>query len=272
MNPDETRLKQDPESGSTRVRLLSFNIAAGTATGKYREYVTRSWRQVLPHSERTVSLEAAAEVIEDYDLVALQETDSGSLRSGFINQTRFLAHHAGFPYWSHQSNRKVGKLAYPGNGFLSRFEPFEVTEHRLPGAIPGRGALWMHLGTPDAPLFVVVLHLALGRRARTQQLQFIADELAGHPHAVVMGDMNTELDSPEMQRFIDTTEMATSSDDLWTYPSWEPQRGIDHILVTRDLKLENVEVVPTDCSDHCAISAELILPAGFPLPEEQAEE
>lgn len=248
-----------------RLRLLTFNIAAGTATGRYREYLTHSWRQVLPYSERTENLEAAASLVADYDVVGLQETDSGSLRSGYINQTKFLARHADFPYWSHQSNRKVGTLAYPGNGFLSRFKPSSVTEHRLPGAIPGRGALWMDLGEGDGALSVVVLHLALGRRARMQQLQFIARELETQPRAVVLGDMNTVLSSPEMQDFVTRTGYQVPEGALHTYPSWQPQRAIDHILVSPGLEIESARVVPANCSDHCALAVDLRLPADLKL-------
>ncbi len=99
---------------------MSFNIQAGTSTTRYHHYVTHSWRQVLPHSQRVENLDAIAELVTPYDMVALQEVDTGSLRSGFINQSRYLANHSDMPFWCHQSNRKVGAVAYAGNGFLRR--------------------------------------------------------------------------------------------------------------------------------------------------------
>ena len=88
---------QPTESAGTqrrRVRLLSFNIQAGTSTARYHHYVTHSWRQVLPHTQRVANLDAIAGLVAPFDMIALQEVDSGSLRSGFItcsNYTRKIA-------------------------------------------------------------------------------------------------------------------------------------------------------------------------------------
>ncbi|MEN1728787.1 MAG: endonuclease/exonuclease/phosphatase family protein, partial [Pseudomonadota bacterium] len=157
-----------------RLRLLSYNIQAGTTTGNYREYLTKSWRQVLPNNQRIANLDAIAELVADYDIVALQEVDIGSLRSGFLNQAKYLATHAAFPHWHHQGNRKVGMIAHAGNGLLSKIAPATIEEHKLPGAIPGRGAMVARFGEGEEGFWLVVLHLALGRRARSQQLDYVA--------------------------------------------------------------------------------------------------
>jgi len=39
-------------AGRRQLKLLSYNIQAGTTTGNYREYLTKSWRQVLPNNQR----------------------------------------------------------------------------------------------------------------------------------------------------------------------------------------------------------------------------
>lgn len=74
-----------------RLRLLSFNIQVGINTERYRHYVTRSWQHLLPHAGRTLNLQRIAGLLADFDLVALQEVDGGSLRSGFVNQVERLA-------------------------------------------------------------------------------------------------------------------------------------------------------------------------------------
>ncbi|MDX1380393.1 MAG: endonuclease/exonuclease/phosphatase family protein, partial [Xanthomonadales bacterium] len=185
-----------------RLKLLSFNIQAGTSITRYHEYVLHSWRHVLPHSQRMSNLDAIAKLIGEYDIVALQEVDAGSLRSGFVNQTRYLASHAGLPFWCQQSNRKVGRVAYAANGLVSRYQPDAVEEHRLPGTIPGRGALMTRFGEGEDALILVSVHLALGRRARAQQLDYLAGELEGRRNLVVMGDLNTQVTSPELKQFL----------------------------------------------------------------------
>lgn len=253
------------DSGPQQLRLLSFNIQAGTATTSYHSYVTHSWRQILPHSQRTENLDSIASLIKSYDMVALQEVDSGSLRSGFINQSRYIAGHSGMPYWCHQSNRKVGNVAYAGNGFLSRYEPDAVDEYRLPGPIPGRGSLVLRYGQGADSLTVAVLHLALGKRARKQQLEFLSDKLESADRLIVMGDLNAPVTSPETEAFCARLELATPTIDLPTYPSWQPQRAIDHIMLSKGLSSFDARVVPVCFSDHCPVELRVDLPVDLRL-------
>src|SRR5690606_8718270 len=111
-----------------RLRLVSCNILAGGSVRRYRDYVTHSWKHVLPTGKRA-NLDGLARVIGGFDLVGLQEADAGSLRSGFLNQTQYLAEAAGFPYWSHQPNRRVSRLATSSNGLLARHQPDEVLDY-----------------------------------------------------------------------------------------------------------------------------------------------
>ncbi|MDX1625304.1 MAG: endonuclease/exonuclease/phosphatase family protein [Wenzhouxiangellaceae bacterium] len=247
------------------LRLLSFNIQAGTTTARYRQYVTRSWRQVLPNNQRVANLDAISELVAPYDVVGLQEVDCGSLRSGFVNQAKYLATHAGFPWWTHQGNRKVGVIAHAGNGVLSRFRPDAVDEHRLPGAIPGRGALEMKFGEGDDALHIVVLHLALGRRARFQQLRYVAHLVERHRHVVVMGDLNSAPDSREIDEFRERAGLQFPGEPPATFPSWRPQRSIDHILVSPTLEPVEVRALSSQLSDHLPLAVTLRLPDGLSL-------
>lgn len=255
----------EPRSGNS-IRLLSFNIQAGTSTARYHHYVTHSWRQVLPHSQRVENLDAIAEFTAPFDMIGLQEADSGSLRSGYINQSRYLAGHAGMPFWCHQSNRRVGKVAYAGNGFLSRYEPTAVEEHRLPGIIPGRGTLLVRYGEGFNGLDIAIVHLALGKRARAQQLKFLARELDSSRNLIVMGDFNTRVDTQAVQDFCDVMALKAPTRGLASYPSWQPQRAIDHILVSETLQTGPAEVFDVRFSDHCPVALEVELPSTVCLP------
>jgi len=247
------------------LNLLTFNIQAGTSTDRYHRYVTDSWRQVLPNTQRVQNLDAISSLLREYDVVALQEVDAGSLRSGFINQTRYLASHSGIPFWCHQTNRRVGRFAYAGNGFLARFEPDVVEERRLPGAIPGRGALLVRYGEGASSLTFAAVHLALGRRARQQQLRFLTEELADSAHLIVMGDLNTATDSPELTEFLENLELDAPTAGLASYPSWQPQRAIDHVLVSRSLPVGRARTLPLAHSDHCPVAVEIHLPDSVDL-------
>ncbi len=251
-------------------KVLSYNIQAATPTRNYRQYVTHSWRQVMPVGSRVSALETIARRIAGYDLVALQEADGGSLRSGYLNQTRFLARHGGFAHWHQQTNRKVSGLARVGNGLLSHVPPVAIEEHRLPGAIPGRGALAVRLklgagALPAEELLVVNVHLALGRRARGLQLAYLAEIVAGSRHVLLMGDFNCDLDSREMSAFQAASGLLAPSHRLHTFPSWRPKRALDHILTSPTIHVRRAAVLDLPCSDHCPLTAEIELPA-LPAP------
>ncbi len=242
------------------INLLSFNIQAGTTTDRYHHYVTRSWKQFLPHNERSRNLDAIAELIADYDIVGLQEADTGSLRSGFINQTRYLSREAGFAWQTDQSNRKMGNVACAGNGVMARWKPDEVISHKLPGSIPGRGVLTLRYGSGDDALLIVVLHLALGRRARTSQLAFVSELLQGHQDIVVMGDLNTDINSLELGTFVHQNELQIPTADLLSFPSWQPLRAIDHIMLSSSLEVLDSDVLDVPFSDHCPVVVKLAMP------------
>lgn len=247
------------------LRLASCNILAGGSMKRYRDYVMHSWKHVLPTGKRA-NLDGLARVIGDFDLVGLQEADAGSLRSGFLNQTQYLAEAAGFPYWSHQPNRRVSRLATSSNGLLARRLPDEVIDYPLPGRIRGRGALWARFGEGNNALVVVVAHLSLGVIARARQLAFIAELMERWPNAILMGDLNTSAHSRELDPIYARTALVQPEQPPPTFPSWRPNRALDHILVSEAIEVERLWALPYPVSDHLPIAASLRLPDHLARP------
>ncbi len=263
----QTRVDEDLDEdadGARRLRVLSYNIQAGVDTRRYREYVTQSWKHVLPHRERLLNLNRISTVLKGYDLVGLQEVDSGSLRSGFVDQTEYLAHRAEFPYWYKQINRNLGKLAQHSNGLLSHLRPTTITEHKLPG-LPGRGAILSQFGEMEQGLVVCIMHLALGQRARLRQVDYVSELLERHPYVIIMGDLNCSCDSEELRLLRERLGLWEPTCRAGTFPSWQPVRKIDHILVSRSMAIENARVVDYSLSDHLPISLDILLPEGLEL-------
>lgn len=248
-----------------RLRLLSYNIQTGIASTRLHHYVTHSWKHVLPHAQGLENLDRIAHLISDFDIVALQEVDAGSLRSRFINQAEYLAKRGRFPYWYCQTNRNLGHFAQNSNALLGRFRPVEVKEHKLPG-LPGRGAIMARYGSGDATSLVLLLiHLALGQRARLRQLGYLSELINDYPHVVLMGDLNCQPDSPEMDILFRNTRLREPSHCLNTFPSWRPLRNIDHILTTPDLEISNMRVLRHSFSDHLPIALEITVPDSINL-------
>jgi len=235
-------------------------VQVGISTRKPREYFTGGWKHLFPHSQRLPNLDRIAHLINGYDIVGLQEVDAGSLRCSFINLTEYLAERGEFPYWYHQVNRNLGRIAQHSNGFLSQFQPDAVENLRLPGLIPGRQALLARFDAGAHTLVVLVLHLALSKRARMLQLGYVGEIVNSYPHAIVMGDMNSRARSREMRLLFNQTGLHEPLEDLHTYPSWRPSSNIDHVLVSSGLKVRHARVVDHALSDHLPIMTEVELP------------
>ena len=250
--------------GDGRLRLLSFNIQVGISTERYHHYLTRGWQHLLPHPGRAGNLQRIGALLSDYDLVALQEVDGGSLRSSYVNQVERLAELGAFPYWYQQLNRNLGRLAQHSNGVLSRLRPDQLEDHPLPGP-PGRGAILLRFGEGADALAVVMMHLSLGARTRTRQLAYVRELIGNYRHVVLMGDMNTHaVDLLQHSPLRDLGLVAPQIEA--TFPSWRPQRCLDHILLSPELVLERVEVLSQPISDHLPVAVDIRLPTGSNLP------
>jgi endonuclease/exonuclease/phosphatase family metal-dependent hydrolase len=259
MQTDLPKSEGGPALPGRGLRLLSYNIQAGIDTRHYREYLTKGWKHLLPSRERMRNLNSIANMLRGYDLVGLQEVDSGSLRSGFLDMTEYLAHRGGYPHWYTQVNRNMGMVAQHSNGFLSKVKANRVTNYRLPPG-NGRGAMLLEFGTGAERLGICSVHLALRRRVRIMQLDFMRELVADFRHIVVMGDLNTGAGSREIQRFVEGAGLAAPRCQKATFPSWRPVRRLDHILVSPTLRVRHMHVLDYPLSDHLPISVELHLP------------
>lgn len=252
-------MTRSPTLSAEPLRLLSFNIQVGIRTTRYRQYVTNGWKYLLPHTDRMRNLGRIADLVSGYDIVALQEVDAGSIRSNNVNQVKYMAHQAQFPYWYAQLNRDLGPLAQHGNGLLSRVRPLNLEDHKLPGAIPGRGAIVARVAYAGVEVVIVLLHLSLGAGSRQLQLEYVSRLIAGEEHVIVMGDMNTSAcrllrDSPLGRSVLQPVDELEP-----TYPAWKPNASLDHILVSPGFRVDDYQVLNCDISDHRPVAVSLSL-------------
>ncbi len=250
-------IETDSSISNSELRIMTFNIQACLNSKTFSDYFKSGLSQFLPSEPNIPHITAIADLIKSYDVVGLQELDAGSHRSGSINQLTFLAQHGDFEFRHQQLNRNLGRFGQYSNGLLSRYIPFQVEDHRLPG-LPGRGAIIARYKLKDEVLTVCCVHLALSEKAQRKQLAFLRDLLIADKNIVLMGDMNA-IASQLAVSPINDLHLRFPEAELHSYPSWKPNRNIDHILVSQNITISNVEVITSTLSDHCPVVTTLSL-------------
>ena len=241
---------------------MTYNMQVGICTRHAGDYLVQCWRHLLPPLTRTRHLEPVADMLQGQDLIAIQETDAGSFRTRSVNLLHYLAERAEYPYWHLHQHRNLAPLARHAMGLMSRFEPTLVTAHSLPGRLPGRAAVLYRLSTN---LTVVVTHLALSRNDRYRQLDYIGKLLAQDEHVILMGDLNCSYDELLAHPLLRERGFHGPADELHSFPSWRPNRQLDHVLVTPGFRILAAEAMPFCWSDHLPVRIELALPPGVAL-------
>ena len=243
---------------SVRIKVLTYNIQVAMSSKNIRHHVMHSWHHMFPHPNRNRNLQQIARMIDPFDIVALQELDGGSIRSDYVNQATYLAELAEFSYAQQQTTRNLGPFAQHAKALLSRFPIANAQHYALPSRFPGRGLTSFIVEGLKAPIFVINTHLSLGHRAQEAQLRFIAELIAKHSHVIVMGDLNL---TPDVLKgsFLEQTNLQLAVDNTATYPSWNPKKQLDYILVSANFTVHQAGIISCDYSDHLPVFAELEL-------------
>ena len=94
-------------SNSNSLRILSYNTHMCIKASNKSERRKNMWQHFLPSKGKIHTLEKISSLISSFDVVGIQESDAGSIRSGFMNHTKYLARLGGFEYWTDQVNREL---------------------------------------------------------------------------------------------------------------------------------------------------------------------
>jgi endonuclease/exonuclease/phosphatase family metal-dependent hydrolase len=196
---------------------------------------------------------------ESPDVIVLNEVDRGWLVSGGHDVLELVAAELGLPYRFAPAADEVW-----GNALLSRYPVSEWTADRLPrGSDPmARSQFAAVIEIPEGrSLAVVGTQLSIGAtRADTRlpQARAVAATVARlrerNLPTVVLGDLNATRDGPELATFASLGMTSVLGSGTPTWPSWDPELQIDHILVSPDLMPSRLSVRPVMASDHLPVA------------------
>ncbi len=234
------------------MRLLVYNIRYATGTGPAFHLplpgagYLRSNRKVLAGITDFISNEQP-------DIVGLIEVDTGSIRTGMVNQAEHIANHLGH-YSTFQCKYGVGSInkfmpivRKQGNAFLSaphihgeRFHYFDQGIKRL--------IIELEL----EHLCVFLVHLSLKFRHRQYQLRSLHDLIIQSKKPVIVaGDFNTFWGTHEIYLFMRAAGLRSANTaGLPSFPARVPRHELDFILVSRDIDITDFRVPDVRFSDH----------------------
>ena len=196
-------------AGTKELRVMSYNVRNGRGM------------------DDSVDYSRAAKVINDFaaDLVAVQELDSASGRSGGAVVLDTLAALTGM----HASYARA--IDFDGGGYgigiLSKGRPLRT--QKIP--LPGREEERVLLVAEFEDYIVLATHLSLTEEDRMMSARLIVSACREFAKpAILAGDLNDEPSS-EMIRFLSEELTLVSDTTQATYPADRPRGCIDYIFI-----------------------------------------
>jgi endonuclease/exonuclease/phosphatase family metal-dependent hydrolase len=200
------------------------------------------------------------------DIVALQELDVRRARTGHVDQAHEIAQHLEMACHFNAAMQVEEELY--GDAILSAHPEKLVQAGPLPGygrlpQLEPRGALWIEVEIDGRTVQVINTHLGLIPREQQVQARFLAGpSWLGHPRCkgpkILLGDFNATGVSVVYRTLAAKLEPARNLSPrrslTATFPSQLPVLRIDHLFVSREIRVLDV-FVPFDpltrvASDH----------------------
>ena len=260
-------------SGGVFALLVIAGAACGTKTSSEQLHVrTADTLRVLTYNihhaegmDEIVDLERIAALIRvlDPDLVALQEIDSVTTRTGQVDQAAELGRLTGLAHLFGSFMPYQGG-AY-GMALLSRW-PIDVSHNlRLPDGDEPRTALSATVTSPQTGQRVrfVGIHFYRTDEERLAQATRLEAYLESETNPTILaGDFNSTPGSGVMNSLQKFWAVVDKGEDRFTFSSFDPVREIDFVLfrpLDRFEVLDQWLVDETVASDHRPVVVDLVV-------------
>jgi endonuclease/exonuclease/phosphatase family metal-dependent hydrolase len=241
------------------MRFLVYNIRYATGTGPAFHLplpgagYLRSSRQVLDRITQFLKS-------QDADVVGLVEVDTGSVRTGMVNQADYIARSLGHystyecKYGASSINQLMPIVRKQGNAFLAAPR---VTGERFHYFDTGIKRLIIELELDDLAIFLV--HLSIKYRHRHYQLRYLYELIRkSQKPVIVAGDFNTFWGEHEIYLFMQASGLrSANAEGKPSYPSRNPRRELDFILYSEGIEITDFAVPQVQFSDHLPLVCDL---------------
>ena len=219
----------------------------------------------LGYIEQRIDFELMAKAITDLgaDVVGLNEMRGDGEHPEYTAQVEKLAELTGMKHYYFAKAIDVKNKGPYGNGLLSRIPiikaeviPIPDPQTRINGRrYETRCILKAEL---EGGFTVLVTHFGLNPDEQQNAVKTVTESLSAD-RCILMGDFNVTPENsvlePIRSRMRDTAELFDF--EKLSFPSDKPDRKIDYIFVTPDIKVIDADIPPVVASDHRPYIAEI---------------
>ena len=220
--------------------------------------MTFNTQHCLNYIEQKIDFDVMANAILacDPDIVGLNEMRGLGEHPDYPEQVKILAEKTGMPYYYFAPAISFEGEGPYGNGFLSKFPILhaekviipEPMPHKYEGYYETRCVLKAEL---ENGVTVLVSHFGLNPDEAESAASTVV-KLSKKEKCVLMGDFNLTPEDPlllPIRAVLKDTADAFDGEKL-SFPSDAPDRKIDYIFVSKDVKVLAADIPPIVASDH----------------------
>jgi len=234
--------------------------ASATASGWPIRIMTYNLHQGFDTDGR-LGMEALARVIDGTgaDVIAMQEISCGWFINSSLDMLPWLSKRLEMRYLFGPAADSIW-----GNAILSRYPVLEHGRGTVPkgDGVMKRSYLWARLDMGNGEDLLVIAthlhHIETEHEVRIPQIQAILDFRGGRERTIILGDMNSWPDSPEMDLFRDAglqdAFALVGRGDGYTFASNDLYERIDYLWVTPDLQVSELVIPESTASDHLGVA------------------
>lgn len=212
------------------------------------------------------NVEAQRNLTDMYNLeiVGLQEVDVNTSRNKYDMLEKFKQNNYISSYFSKAINYGGGEY---GVGTVSRYPISDgsFTYVNTTGAKEARLFQRSLITKKGRKIAFYNLHFSWEKpEIREKQFKQLQEAIANDPveYKIIVGDFNADQYHSEFYSFLETMDMVNGYDGIY-YDTYNIEdatmkvNSIDNIIVSRNLAIKHIEMVPTTLSDHNLLFAEL---------------
>ena len=225
------------------------------------------------NDDAPVDIAKTAEFIKsfDADIVCLNEVYMKSSNENYNNQAQKITEVTKHPYLAQAEGKDLGWTVI-GNAILSRFPIIETLavpvlspteEEKRPDEndwYEDRVILGARVKADGTEILVLATHFGLNGLEQERIVNSLCDIIDNAKTPIIlMGDFNAlphcEALTPIYERLVSSADVMNNTD--YTFASFNPNRTLDYIFVSKDIKVNDFKVRKDVVSDHLPCVADV---------------